>query len=75
MKSKGRNNAYKCIKCGSESNTIREVKRNRGIQNGLYLPVPSAQRHLIKPIERYGNEKHKNIKKLGGNWFRVFEYE
>ena len=75
MKSKGRNNAYKCIKCGSESNIIRKIIRNRDIQNGLYLPVPSAQRHLIKPIERYGNEKHKDSTKLRGNWFKIFEYE
>ena len=71
MKSIGKNKGYRCIKCGSRSNKIRRIKNNIEIENKLYLPVLSAQRHLIKPEERYGKEQ-KNKKKLRGNWFKIF---
>ncbi len=71
MKSIGKNKGYRCIKCGSRSNKIRRIKNNIEIENKLYLPVLSAQRHLIKPEERYGKEQ-KNKKKLSGNWFKIF---
>lgn len=72
MKSIGHNKGYKCIKCGVRSNIIKKRKITREIKKGLYLPVPSAQRHLTKPIERYGKENYriKNIPK--GTWFRIF---
>ena len=75
MKSKGKNQGYKCIKCGSESTRIRKLRIKHGIQNKLYLPVLSAQRHLIKPIERYGNEKHSKSAKVKGIWFKIFEHK
>ena len=46
--------------------------KNFRIENKLYLPVLSAQRHLIKPVDRYGKEQ-RNKKKLKGNWFKIFE--
>ena len=72
MKSIGYNKGYKCIKCGARSNIIKKRKITREIKKGLYLPVPSAQRHLTKPIERYGKENYKikNIPK--GTWFKIF---
>jgi tRNA(Ile2)-agmatinylcytidine synthase len=72
MKSIGKNKGYRCIKCGSKSNKIRKIERKSEIENKLYLPVLSAQRHLIKPVDRYGKEQ-KNKKKLKGNWFKIFE--
>ena len=72
MKSIGYNKVYKCIKCGVRSNIIKKRQITREIKKWLYLPVPSAQRHLTKPIERYGKENYKikNIPK--GTWFRIF---
>ena len=72
MKSIGKNKGYRCIKCGSKSNKIRKIERKSEIENKLYLPVLSAQRHLIKPVDRYGKEQ-RNKKKLKGNWFKIFE--
>ena len=72
MKSIGKNKGYRCIKCGSKSNKIRKIESNNEIENKLYLPVLSAQRHLIKPVDRYGKEQ-RNKKKLKGNWFKIFE--
>ena len=72
MKSIGKNKGYRCIKCGSKSNKIRKIEVNNEIENKLYLPVLSAQRHLIKPVDRYGKEQ-RNKKKLKGNWFKIFE--
>ena len=72
MKSIGKNKGYRCIKCGSKSNKIRKIEVNNEIENKLYLPVLSAQRHLIKPVDRYWKEQ-RNKKKLKGNWFKIFE--
>ena len=72
MKSIGKNKGYRCIKCGSKSNKIRKIERKSEIENKLYLPALSAQRHLIKPVDRYGKEQ-RNKKKLKGNWFKIFE--
>ena len=72
MKSIGKNKGYRCIKCGSKSNKIRRIKSMNEIENKIYLPVLSAQRHLIKPADRYGKEQRKK-KRLKGNWFKIFE--
>ena len=71
MKSIGKNKGYRCIKCGSKSSKIRKIESNNEIENKLYLPVLSAQRHLIKPADRYGKEQ-RSKKKLKGNWFKIF---
>ena len=54
MKSTGRNKGFRCVKCG---NKVAETKKNasylpRDIEIGLYLPPPSAQRHLTRPASR-----------------------
>ncbi len=54
MKSRGTNKGFGCIRCGRQasSKTYRMVPR--GISPGLYLPAPSAQRHLARPYQRQG---------------------
>ena len=71
MKSVGKDKGYRCIKCGSKSNKIRKIEIKSEIENKLYLPTLSAQRHLIKPADRYGKEQ-RSKKKLKGNWFKIF---
>ncbi len=71
MKSVGKDKGYRCIKCGSKSNKIRKIEIKSEIENKLYLPALSAQRHLIKPADRYGKEQ-RSKKKLKGNWFKIF---
>ena len=52
MKSKGRGQEYKCIKCGLRSNSprVKEIKRN--IRTGFYEVPVCARRHLSKPLKR-----------------------
>ncbi len=57
--SMGRGQGYRCRRCGRRHRglTKRVVEVDRGLVPGLYLPPPRAQRHLTKPLERYGKEK------------------
>ena len=70
MKSAGRNQGFRCKKCGRTlPKTARiEMKVDRGLKEGLYMPPPRAHRHLTKPESRYGREKEAGdfalIKKL-----------
>jgi len=75
MKSEGRNKGFQCDKCGFKD---RAGKKNceiqkRNISRGLYVPTPSAHRHLTKPILRYGMEKRVSCiafqLKLASGWF------
>jgi len=56
MKSRGKNQGYKCIKCGEKSNKpiLRELKRN--IKIGFYEVPVCARRHLSKPLKRYSQQ-------------------
>ncbi len=59
MKSLGDGQGFRCVKCKLIArNESKRVRRNRRtIQPGLYLPDKKAQRHLTKPLSRYGFEK------------------
>lgn len=58
MKSEGRGKGFQCHGCGARSRSARKkatiIRRN--IEPGVYLPSPGAQRHLTKPLVRYGRE-------------------
>jgi tRNA(Ile2)-agmatinylcytidine synthase len=59
MKSEGRNKGFQCDKCGFKDRASEKnyVVQKRNISTGLYVPIPSAHRHLTKPMQRYGIEK------------------
>ncbi|MHA2407155.1 MAG: TiaS agmantine-binding domain-containing protein [Candidatus Ranarchaeia archaeon] len=59
LSSMGKDKGYRCPKCRTRYRDLRKtpVKVNRDIKLGLYLPPPIAQRHLTKPLSRYGREK------------------
>ena len=59
MESMGRGQGYRCRRCGLRRRDAgkREVVLKREVREGLYLPPPRAQRHLTKPLQRYGREK------------------
>ena len=59
MESMGRGKGFRCRRCRyrDEALTKMEVEKPRGVSPGLYLPPPRAQRHLTKPLRRYGREK------------------
>lgn len=63
MKSMGRTKGFKCEKCNFKDPSLRklEFEVSRSIKPGLYIPPPRAQRHLTKPLSRYGLEK-KNVR-------------
>ncbi|MDA4134021.1 MAG: tRNA(Ile)(2)-agmatinylcytidine synthase [Thaumarchaeota archaeon] len=59
-KSEGRARGFQCRSCGAR---LRESRKRvtivpRGVEPGVYLPSPGAQRHLTKQLIRYGREVH-----------------
>jgi tRNA(Ile2)-agmatinylcytidine synthase len=59
MESIGAGKGLRCKKCRYKDPTLRKIKipKNRFLKEGIYLPDRNAQRHLTKPLERYGREK------------------
>ncbi|RLG90677.1 MAG: hypothetical protein DRO36_05690 [Candidatus Hecatellales archaeon] len=60
MVSMGKGKGFRCEKCGFRDSKAKkvEVEVPRSLKEGLYLPPPRSHRHLTKPIQRYGMEKH-----------------
>jgi tRNA(Ile2)-agmatinylcytidine synthase len=59
MKSMGRDKGFRCEKCRlrePEAEKV-EVRMKRDIEKGLYITSVRSQRHLTKPLVRYGMEK------------------
>jgi tRNA(Ile2)-agmatinylcytidine synthase len=59
MKSMGRGQGFECVKCGFHGPNFQKTffEVERPIKPGLYVTSPRSQRHLTKPLERYGSEK------------------
>ncbi len=74
LKSAGFNKGYKCESCGVRERTIQKISTeiSRDVKEGLYIPLPKAQRHLTKPIQRYGIEKYGWEWVLKPNWYCRF---
>jgi tRNA(Ile2)-agmatinylcytidine synthase len=53
MKSKGKNEGYKCLKCKTQNSQAVNKKRNRKIHLGFYEVPVCARRHLSKPLKRF----------------------
>jgi tRNA(Ile2)-agmatinylcytidine synthase len=70
MKSMGKNQGFRCEKCGFRSSQLKkvEVKEERELEKGLYITTPRSQRHLTKPHCRYGREKNGAPKEVIKNW-------
>jgi len=70
MKSMGKNQGFRCDKCGFRSSQLKklEVNEERGLETGLYITSPRSQRHLTKPQCRYGKEKIGAPKEMIENW-------
>jgi tRNA(Ile2)-agmatinylcytidine synthase len=56
MKSKGTEQGYKCIKCGTTSVTPIIQEKPRTITKGFYEVPVCARRHLSKPLKRMTQE-------------------
>lgn len=61
MKSQGKNQGYKCIKCKTKSNTPHLQEKPRQISPGYYEVPVCARRHLSKPIKRIKQPKKAEI--------------
>ncbi|MGD0645587.1 MAG: tRNA(Ile)(2)-agmatinylcytidine synthase [Candidatus Bathyarchaeia archaeon] len=75
LKSMGKNQGFRCEKCRERFSNFRkkEVPMPRSIKTGLYVTSTRSQRHLTKPLRRYGLEKnHSEKKQMIENWHSSF---
>jgi len=72
-KSMGRGKGFECKKCGFHGRNLKKnvMEKKRQLKPGLYITSPRSQRHLTKPLSRYGQEK-KRLPNFVGN---VIPYE
>jgi tRNA(Ile2) C34 agmatinyltransferase TiaS len=55
----GRNQGFRCEKCGNKYTDIKKTEKAmlRSVELGLYASSTRSQRHLTKPLRRLGQEK------------------
>jgi tRNA(Ile2)-agmatinylcytidine synthase len=71
LKSMGKGQGFRCEKCKTRYPEAQKsiVALERSIKVGLYLTSTRSQRHLTKPLRRYGLEKHgEPAENLAGEW-------
>jgi tRNA(Ile2)-agmatinylcytidine synthase len=59
LESMGKGQGFRCKKCGRRFAEARKVRVavERELKLGLYVTSTRSQRHLTKPLRRYGLEK------------------
>ena len=72
MKSIGEKKGFECEICGKVKTNKIKITTKRTLKKGIYLPTVSAQRHLTKPLSRYGKEKRKFNTKVLKKFYTVF---
>jgi len=75
LKSMGKNQGFRCEKCGERFHDYpkKEVSVPRALRLGLYATSTRSQRHLTKPLRRYGLEKqHYEPKPMIDGWHSSF---
>ena len=70
MKSMGLKKGFRCEKCGFRSSRLEKVavEYKRNLEPKIYVASPRSQRHLTKPLCRYGKEKSGMPEKMIGGW-------
>ena len=60
LESMGKGKGFRCKKCGARFEDAKKVRASveRELGVGLYVTSTRSQRHLTKPLRRYGLEKH-----------------
>jgi tRNA(Ile2)-agmatinylcytidine synthase len=60
LESMGKDKGFRCKKCGTRFADAGKVRTpvERELKGGLYVTSTRSQRHLTKPLRRYGLEKH-----------------
>ncbi len=72
MKSKGRNQNFQCIKCGSKLSKKQILEIPRNIKKQLYIPIITAHRHLTRPQQRLGMINKNSKFDESSSWFCVY---
>jgi len=72
-KSMGKAKGFECKKCGFHGRNLKKIiiEKKRLLKPGLYITPPRSQRHLTKPLSRYGLEKREVLKTVE----RIIPYE
>ncbi len=75
LKSMGSGKGFRCDKCGFRSADIKKHSSevNRDLQETLYVTSLRSQRHLTKPLSRYGFENKGKPERLMSQWSWVNE--
>ena len=71
LESMGKGQGYRCKKCGMRHSAAKKVAgtAERRVTLGLYVTSTRSQRHLTKPLRRYGLEKnHYEVKSMMKDW-------
>jgi tRNA(Ile2)-agmatinylcytidine synthase len=70
MKSKGRLQGFRCYRCGFRSRSAKPetLEETRSITEELFITSPRSQRHLTKPLGRYGREKRNKPREMAQTW-------
>jgi len=68
-KSLGKGQGFECQKCGFHGKNLKKTfsEIERPIKPGLYVTSPHSQRHLTKPLSRYGLEKTETPQNVDSN--------
>ncbi|MBN1861119.1 MAG: DUF1743 domain-containing protein [Candidatus Thermoplasmatota archaeon] len=65
MKSKGKEQGYKCIRCKTTSNAPIIQNQPRSIAKGFYEVPVCARRHLSKPLKRMNKHQSMDVSLIG----------
>jgi tRNA(Ile2)-agmatinylcytidine synthase len=70
MKSMGWKKGFRCERCGLRSSKLKKVpvECKRNLETVIYITSPRSQRHLTKPLCRYGIEKSNTSEKMINCW-------
>jgi len=70
MESMGTGKGFRCKRCGFRSSALDRVavEEKRTLKTGIYVTSPRSQRHLTKPLSRYGMEKTSNGERMIPKW-------
>jgi len=71
--SMGAGKGFRCEKCGFRSSEIKKKANviSRNLEEKLYVTSPRSQRHLTKPLSRYGLENNGPPARMRRQWFWV----
>lgn len=71
LNSMGKNQGFRCEKCGRKYADLKKKQTPlpRPLDLGLYITSTRSQRHLTKPLRRYGQEKVSVAAPLIDTWY------